>query len=366
MHVWNFKERRRLFTLHGHSGTVWDLVYTPEGDRLISAGNDNLIRVWDATTSQEAVSLSYRPPDEEVWALTYSRSGKLIAWGDIRGRTGVWDTVLGKEVLRIDDPKPRGRNPVLSMVFSPDERLLAWRRRNCPATLWDLDQAAEIPLPARAPVDVLGLTFSADGKRLLGASFENETLQVHDLRTGEELLALPRPGSRVYHVVWSPDAACMATNEDRKYARLWAADTGRPLGEVEYQPSLTNMAFSADGGLLAVGGLGGGVRVWDLKANQERMAVTGHSSRVYALAFSPDGRRLASSAADCTAKLWDTQTGDEVLTLRTQLHEHSPLAFSPDGTDLVSVTMDNQLQIWSTRQKASNTAIEAPAAPERP
>jgi WD40 repeat protein len=98
------------------------------------------------------------------------------------------------------------------------------------------------------------------------------------------------------------------------------------------------------------------VRVWDLKANQERMAVTGHSSRVFALAFSPDGRRLASSGADCTAKLWDTKTGDEVLTLRTQLHD----------ADLVSVNLDNQLQIWSTRQSASKHATKAGAATVRP
>jgi WD40 repeat protein len=40
MHVWNLKERRRLHTLHGHSGAVWDLNYTPDGSRLVSAGHE--------------------------------------------------------------------------------------------------------------------------------------------------------------------------------------------------------------------------------------------------------------------------------------------------------------------------------------
>jgi len=162
-------------------------------------------------------------------------------------------------------------------------------------------------------------------------------------------LTLARPGVSIAQVVWSPDASCFVTNEDGRFARLWATDTGRPLGEVEHQPTMTYLTFSDDGRFLAVGGVGGGLRVWDRTENRQCMAVTGHSSRVFGLAYSADGRRLASTGSDCTMKLWDTQTGHEVLTLRTQLHEHSPLAFSPDGADLVSVNMNHELQISSTR-----------------
>ncbi|HUQ69453.1 MAG TPA: WD40 repeat domain-containing protein, partial [Planctomycetaceae bacterium] len=350
MHVWSVRQRRRLFTLHGHSGTVWDLKYaeTPDGVRLVSAGHDFKVQVWNAATSQEAVALPVQCP-QEISALAYSPDGRLIAWGDSRGQSGVWDTLHRKDVRRHDDPKLRATNPILSFAFSPDGRLLACRRRNGPATLWDLERAAETPLLGEGNANPLGLAFTADGRQLLAASWENEILQLHDLLTGQKRLSLPRPGRLIYQVVWSPDARIFVTNEDRRHARLWTTDTGQPLGELEYQPSLTCIAFNDNGRFLAVGGVGGGVRVWDVTANRETMSATGHSSRVYGLALSPDGRRLASAASDCTAKLWDTHTGHEVLALRTQLHEHSPLAYSPDGADLVSANMDNQLQIWSAR-----------------
>src|SRR5262249_51717990 len=158
-------------------------------------------------------------------------------------------------------------------------------------------------------------------------SLEKGNLHLYDLRTGQELLTLPRPSTSITQVLWSPDARRFVTLEDRRYARLWATDTGRLQGELEHQPSVTCITFNDDGRFLAMGGVRGKMSVWDLTTNRKTMSVTGHSSNLYGLALSPDGRRLASAASDCTVKLWDTQTGDEVLTLRTQLHEHSRLAF---------------------------------------
>jgi WD40 repeat protein len=195
---------------------------------------------------------------------------------------------------------------------------------------------------------------------LLAVHWENGALQVRDLRTGQKLLTLPRPDKAVPSVVWGPDARSFVTLEDKRFARVWDAATGRLRCELEHETSVWHIAFSADGRFLALGGIAGALRVWDLTTNRQTMAVAGHGSNVQGLALSPDGQRLAAASSDCTTRLWDTRTGHEVLTLRTQLHEHSPLAFSPDGADLVSVNLDNRLQIWSTRGEPSSPAKTSP------
>lgn len=349
MHVWSVKDRRRLFTLHGHSGAVTDLIYTPNGDRLVSAGADFLVRVWDAAASQEVVTLPVRAAPNEVCALAYGPGGRFFAWGDITGHAGIWDTQLAKEILRLDDPKLTSRNPITAFAFSPNGRQVAWCQKSGATRLWDLDRIQELPLAGAKIGNILGLAFSGDNGQLLAASLLQGKLRLHELRTGQELLTLPRPLTSVTHLVWSPDARRFVTLEDRKHARLWATDTGQLQGELEHEPQATCITFSADGKFLALGGVGGKMSVWDLTTNRQTMSVKGHSSNLFGLALSPDGRRLASAASDFTVKLWDTQAGHEVLALRTQLHEHSPLAFSPDGEDLASVNMDNQLQHWSAR-----------------
>jgi WD40 repeat protein len=92
---------------------------------------------------------------------------------------------------------------------------------NAPPSLWDLETGKEIPLIDVGKAEVLGLTFSADGRQLLGALWENGELRLRDLRTGQALRTLPWPKNRITQLGWSPDARCFVTIEDSRYARVW-------------------------------------------------------------------------------------------------------------------------------------------------
>ena len=64
------------------------------------------------------------------------------------------------------------------------------------------------------------------------------------------------------------------------------------------------LAFSPDGRLLASGGRDSAIRIWDVDAAREVMALKAHRRPVLALDFNPAGALLASGAGDNKVMLW--------------------------------------------------------------
>jgi WD40 repeat protein len=76
------------------------------------------------------------------------------------------------------------------------------------------------------------------------------------------------------------------------------------------------------------------IRLLDAQTGKEIRRFAGHTDTVTALAFSPDGKLLASGSKDRSASLWDIVSGKQFLKFQAQ-HPVESVAFSPDGRTLV-------------------------------
>jgi DNA-binding beta-propeller fold protein YncE len=197
---------------------------------------------------------------------------------------------------------------------------------------------------------VTDVAFSPDGKHIVTASWD-KTARVWDAETGKPI-GEPLTGhtGSVRSAAFSPDGKRIVTASEDKTARLWDAETGKPIGEplTGHTGSVRSAAFSPDGKRIVTASHDMTARLWDAETGKPiGQPLTGHTFRVSSAAFSPSGKRIVTTSWDKTARLWNAETGKPIgQPLTGHAHVVQSAAFSPDGKRIVTVSSDKTARLW--------------------
>ena len=138
--------------------------------------------------------------------------------------------------------------------------------------------------------------------------------------------------------------------------RLWDLEVRNKLATLRsdmhkrtgHEGLVTTLAISADSALLASGHLDGAIHMWRLDTGEEIKVKLGHEAAVSALAFSPDGKTLASGGQDSALKLWELE-GLRLGGARRRLHRQpaavSALAYAREGAVIITGHSNRLLRI---------------------
>ena len=196
------------------------------------------------------------------------------------------------------------------------------------------------------------LEWSPDGDIFVTEGPENTGLvDIRDVETGESLRAWHGHDVDVNDIAFSADGTMLATTGDDGALRVWDPRTGDELWAFEdanNEAELWGPSFSPDGTLVAAASLTDDwVRVWDLTTGDIALDVDSLAGPFGAY-FSPDGSRLAVPLRfeEPTAVVMDATTGEEAFTLQGHEWEVHNVAWSPDGRWLATASWDNTARIW--------------------
>jgi WD40 repeat protein len=367
--LWGAEDQEDLAVLHGHTGIVFELAFSPDGRQLASSSRfmDRAARVWEVGPGSSPVLL--RDHTSYVYPVAYSPDGAWIASGSWDGTVRVWDARTGLPGAAL-----RHTNRVRALAFSPDN---TWLVSGCDdddrLTIWDFATGRprkRIPGPGKTPA---ALAVSPDGARLAAQDLDG-TLRIIDLATGQEVVSTRLPGRMPGRgevrstLAYSPDGRRLALVADRSTVGLLDTQTHRLAARCTgHVGAVYSLAFSPRGRRLVSAGDDQTVRLWDPATGAPLgEPLRGHTDQVFAAVFHPDGRRLASAGRDRAILLWDVATGAEVARLHGHRNYVFSLAFSPDRTTLASGSGDFTVRLWDTAPLAQRLKPRRQAEALRP
>ncbi len=282
----------------GHTAICKWVGFTPDGTRLVSAGDDKVVRVWDVTDpTQPRLERSLR------FQIGPGSEGKIYA-AAISPQTGA----DGRRVLAVGG------------MFHSSDPLIGSRIR-----LVDLE-TGEVLGMLRGHTDVIhSLAFSADG-RLLTSGSADATVRVWDVGSAKWKIGKTND---VPSAVLKGHTAATSGLTFAERSPLAPREVGQPLAEREGY----RLASASDDQTL---------RLWERNAKGEwttSATLKGHTDYVMRVVCSPDGRTLASSSYDRSVRLWDARTGQfqrQFGEISRDAGMNAEIAFTPDGRHLVT------------------------------
>jgi len=334
--------------LPAHSIRVASITFSPNSQRLVSAGFDKTVKLWDLATGHEVLTL--RGHTDLVSHVLFDPLGRRLASASEDGTVKIWDATPLDE-----DPEPRIRTlrdhegVVYSVAFSPDGLLVSGSVDKT-LKVWDAQTYRVVRTLSGHTEGVWSVAFSRDGR--LATASADKTVMLWDADFAKARTFTQFDGG-IRRVALSPDGRRLATSDRSQMVQVWDTTTERQLFSLDgHKGQVWGVTFSPDGKFLATAGVDKTVKLWDADTGQLVRTFTGHTSRVHFVAFSPDGKLLASGGADQKVKVWNMATGEPIRDLPGHTHYVFGVAFSPNGKYLASASW-TEVKVWDVSSEVA-------------
>lgn len=400
--LWNVTRREIETRLGKRAARVAGVAFTPDGDSVWVASDSGALELFRVADGQPLVSLAAG----NSWSSAFSQgagygafynSNGFIRVLDLQGRPlpftrvqafgnrtaslvvvpgalEIWAGAPQGSLVRWPsgdaDHLARGQAEVLApwrTALSPDGKWMACGATDHRVWLWRTDHAERKQLSAPWTDRPLAVAFSPDGKQLAaGGKFQGAIL-VWDLQHPDAPVTLGRHDNAVNDLAWSADGQLLASCDNQGAIRLWQAATRTETGALwGHRGWISSLTFVGPGRLLASGGYDGTVCVWDTEAHAVRQVLRECEGPVRDLAATCDGQYLAAVSEKGNLVVWNTATWRAEANVTGLGNELFSVAIAPDTSFLAAGTGAGEILRVAWKDLVDGPPGRAASAGEKP
>ena len=227
--VWEWQSESYILKQQGHFDSMNALVYSPDGQRIVTTADDGKIKVWDIESGFCIVTFTEHTSG--VTACEFAKKGNVLFTASLDGSIRAWDLI-------------RYRN---FRTFTAPERLSF----SCMA----VDPSGEV---------------------VAAGSIDSFDIHIWSVQTGQLLDRLSGHEGPVSSLAFAPNGGLLVSGSWDRTARIWSifnrTQTSEPL---QLQSDVLDIAFRPDSLQVAISTLDGQLSFWSVSEAQQVSGVDG-------------------------------------------------------------------------------------------
>ncbi len=345
IHVFAADGSSEPLLLRGHEDAIYMVAFARDESFMVSAGDDGTVRIWDLASRRSRV---LRGHDDDVFRVAVSPDGKWIASIGLDSEVRVWPA-------HFDEGRVLEHGKTLAGVaYTPDGTLLtlaydgSLRAWNTGATtrVSDVGQACDALRVRQKPV------LSPDGKHIAGITHDGKAVGIWGVdETGLHRLEPPSDFGAPVSLAFAPDSRTVLALYREGAVVLWNLDTRTPRVLAQGDLPMAG-GFSPDGREVAIVHAKG-LTIWNLADEkvvlQRALSQGDNIFEGRQLQYSRDGRWLAIYDFSGQIALIDRRApGLPMRYLRSEDNSLMRATLSPDGNWIAAGAADRTVRLWRT------------------
>ncbi|KAM9495390.1 apoptotic protease-activating factor 1 isoform 1-T1 [Clarias gariepinus] len=340
--LWDFEANKKMSECSGHLSWVPCVQLSPDGSLLLSASDDQTIRLWETERVHTSLAVSLK----RDFDVLFSQEVVTVAAADSLNRLQVHSGVECKVVLQTAKQKSRIRcvsicrkTPVLALSME-DGSVQAGR----------MSASDVLKSVGWRVLQLFSLQHNVQRTLVLALGLELGTVQVLEVPSGNILATLHGHTKTVHYCVFTDDGQTLITSSEDTTIRVWTWMTGECLilkGHTEPVRKFFLLNSSSSSSAVLSWSFDGTVKVWDLKSGKILQDLTCQQGAVLSGDVSPNGQLFSTTSADKTAKVWSCSSWKMFCTLEGHNACVRSCRFSWDSKRLATGDDNGEIRLWN-------------------